>query len=780
MNPEDMKHAYLVQQLREWENEINRNGYINNEENVLKELQRLEEESHPELVSTLLTMVALTRIKKLEKDTIAIAWLNKAIQLDPENQRAVEFLTFYEWEDYENFLDQLTFPSIRETDNRTAKKRIAEQYIHICKEFLNDAENEKEKLIKNLRILKSLNQSSFISIYETIIKWLDQSIQITELLLKAANEYDQSISGVFYTSAHYEEMKPNLVELEKIKGEWRSLFSKQQQNIHSTSSSLIDLNHMIGLNSVKARVNNYYQFLKYQKTRKSLGFHMNDEMSLNMIFTGNPGTGKTSLARLLAKIYFELGVLPSERFIEADRSQLVGGYIGQSEENVRRLVEQALGGVLFIDEAYSLKREGQSGNDYGQTVIDTLVSLMTGKEYGGKFSVILAGYPDEMRQFLDANPGLRSRFPHSNQIHLPDYTNEELLQIAEKFAMDNDYLLADEGKLELLQRIEKERVDDTFGNARTVKNIVLDAIFKKGSTKVVNRSIVQYSLLEREDFKVKEEEKLIDPQEKLDQLIGLHEIKEEMKSFQSLINIQKIRREHGLPVIPIQFHSVFFGNAGTGKTTVATLYAELLKKNGILKRGHLLVTSRADFVAGYVGQTALKTKKKIREALGGVLFIDEAYSLLSETAGDFAKEAIDTLVDEMTKHNENLVVILSGYPNEMEKLLESNPGLKSRFKKFFHFKDYTIEELIFIMKNYAATYHLKLTNEAEQFIVDRLNYSHINGNGRFATNVIDEAIQVQALRLLDEKDENELLKQSSYLLPYDLNKALEKWNRGGS
>ncbi len=139
-----------------------------------------------------------------------------------------------------------------------------------------------------------------------------------------------------------------------------------------------------------------------------------------------------------------------------------------------------------------------------------------------------------------------------------------------------------------------------------------------------------------------------------------------------------------LPNVPIQLHSVFSGNPGTGKTTVAKIFAKILKDCGLLKRGHLVIASRGDLVAGYVGQTAIKTKNKIREALGGVLFIDEAYALFRGEK-DFGKEAIDTLVDEMTKHNENLVVILAGYKEEMERFIKSNPGLESRFKKILPF-----------------------------------------------------------------------------------------------
>ena len=388
--------------------------------------------------------------------------------------------------------------------------------------------------------------------------------------------------------------------------------------------------------------------------------------------------------------------------------------------------------------------------------------------------MILAGYPEEMRLFLDSNPGLRSRFPMSNLLTLPDYTNEELILIGERFAAQNDYILTDEGKIALEDRIEKERVDDTFGNARTVRNIILDAIFNKGAHHQSNQDdIFAFSLLDKEDFnKVAMEEK-VEHSMKLDQLVGLENVKEEVQSIVSFVKMQTIRRNHGLPIVPIQLHSVFTGNPGTGKTTVAKIYAELLKECGLLKRGHLIVTSRADFVAGYVGQTALKTKRKIREALGGVLFIDEAYSLLGQTAGDFGKEVIDTLVDEMTKHNENLVVILAGYSNEMEQLLESNPGLKSRFKKFIEFKDYSSIEILQIMKLYSKQFDFYLTQEAEDFTVTKLGETPVEGNGRFATNLVNEAIQAQAQRLMG-KNEPISSKEATIIEKNDIEIALKK------
>lgn len=750
-------------------------GYIENEATLLMQLKELDEKKDRREISSILTLAALSKEFKKKQSSLAAAWMQKALELDESNEQAAQYLSQYDWESKLSLLDSLKFPALRETDNRAAKKTTARQFIDTSRTFLAVAEDEIEQMRKLVHRAEKRNDQNALKIYSSLLIILEKAAEETAGLLKASEEYEQSISGVFHTSTFYDDMKKHMDQITLLKKDWQAFFASYEHTRQPEKKPMDELHDMVGLATVKTRIEDYYRYLKYQNERKKLGFQTKDGISLHMVLTGNPGTGKTTLARLLAKIYYDLGALPRKEVVETDRTQLVGAFVGQTEENVRAVVEKALGGILFIDEAYTLKRGDGSGNDYGQTAIDTLVSLMTSAEYGGKFAVILAGYPEEMRIFLDANPGLRSRFPSSNHIALPDYTNEELLTIAKLFAEENDYIFTDEAKTELVKRIENERVDDSFGNARTVRDIVLNAIFKKGAKAGDCDAILCFTLLEKEDFAVPASMGKTKPSEQLRQLIGLENVKQEVTKLITFVRMQQIRREQGLPALPLQLHSVFTGNPGTGKTTVANIYASLLKECGMLKRGHLIVASRADFVAGYVGQTAIKTKKMIKQALGGVLFIDEAYSLLSQTSGDFGKEVIDTLVDEMTKHNENLVVILAGYPNEMDMLLESNPGLKSRFKKFYHFQDYTAKELAWIMKNYIEKYQYELSEEAESYVLEEITALQPKGNGRFAANLADEAIQAQAVRVLANETP---VKGVSMIEKEDFAKALQLFGRG--
>lgn len=240
----------------------------------------------------------------------------------------------------------------------------------------------------------------------------------------------------------------------------------------------------------------------------------------------------------------------------------------------------------------------------------------------------------------------------------------------------------------------------------------------------------------------------------LDDLIGLETVKQQVHTLIKFIQVQQQREKHQLKTTPISYHCVFSGSPGTGKTTVARILAQIYKDLGVLKKGHLIETDRAGLVGEYVGQTAVKTNKVINSAVGGVLFIDEAYSLYSESAEDYGREAIATLLKRMEDERNNLVVVMAGYTEEMKQFIDLNPGLRSRFNRYIDFTDYSPSELFQIFKRYIDKGDFKLTSEAELafqklFAEAYEKRDRTFGNARFVRNVFEKTIERQSLRVAD-------------------------------
>jgi Holliday junction resolvasome RuvABC ATP-dependent DNA helicase subunit len=238
----------------------------------------------------------------------------------------------------------------------------------------------------------------------------------------------------------------------------------------------------------------------------------------------------------------------------------------------------------------------------------------------------------------------------------------------------------------------------------------------------------------------------------LDALIGLDHVKTEVRRLTSLLRVQNLRAEHDLPVIETSRHLVFVGNPGTGKTTVARLLSQLYRSLDVVTKGHLVETDRADLVAGFVGQTATKTQAVLESAMGGTLLIDEAYSLARGGENDFGREAIDTLVKFMEDHRDDLAVVVAGYPAEMQELIDTNPGLDSRFARTLEFPDYTTDELVAIFQLIANKKEYHLSGEAAARLVEVIEAEPRGrgfGNARFTRNVFEQAISMQAVRLAD-------------------------------
>lgn len=530
---------------------------------------------------------------------------------------------------------------------------------------------------------------------------------------------------------------------------------------------LAELDAMIGLESVKESIRENITYLNFSKLRAEKGFKDSNKINLHSIFTGNPGTGKTTVVKMLGRIYAKMGLLSKGHVMEVDRSSLVAEYIGQTAPKTKKAIEQAKGGILFIDEAYSLARADDDSKDFGKEVIEILLKEMS--DGTGDIAIICAGYPKEMETFLDSNPGLKSRF--QQYFHFDDYLPEELYAIALYAAGNKEVRFSEEADNFLKEQLTEayRKRDEAFGNARFVHAVVDEAKMNMGIRLMKHPDVNSLGKEELETIIIDDLKPVFKQQEKkklslkindkhlqeaineLNELTGMNNIKDEINELVKLI---KFYNEIGKDVVSkFSLHSIFVGNPGTGKTTLARIIAKIYKALGVLERGHVVETDREGLVAGYVGQTAGKTQQKIDEAMGGILFIDEAYAL-SEGGGthDFGKEAVEVILKRMEDHRGKFGIIAAGYPDNMARFIEMNPGLKSRFDKTYKFEDYQPEEMWTIAVNLLRKENLQPDPQAEEHLKNYFNHLYQNrdkffGNARTVRQVISEAVRNQNLRM---------------------------------
>ena len=521
----------------------------------------------------------------------------------------------------------------------------------------------------------------------------------------------------------------------------------------------IKLARLIGLGSVKKRVIELVDYQAEVMRRQQSGYSGASSAPLHLVFTGNPGTGKTTVAEIVGELYKKIGLLNKGHVVTASRNELIGQYIGHTAPRTRQVIERALDGVLFIDEAYSLAQNAGPHTDFGAEAIAELLQAM--ERYRDRLAVVVAGYPDPMKQFLESNPGLTGRFPRGNHIHFPDYTPAELMLILKKIIEDEQHTLDPEAQEKLTDIIEGLYLarNEHFSNAREMREMAKDLIMcrasrtRKDATLPVNEPIRVEDIPDRFDSYARakrEEGEVSATLRELDELIGLQPVK---SAIRRLVSRMKMERKLGRTLkVDTTLHMIFVGSPGTGKTTVAQKFGRILADLGYLRKGHLVEARSADLVAGFIGQTAPQTRSVVEKALDGVLFVDEAYALASKGQNSFGEEAIAELLACMEEYRDRLVVIMAGYPNEMRLLVDSNSGLRSRFRPAIEFPDFQADELMEILDLMTRKENLTMSSAARGRIDLHLQALRKQnprqfGNARNVRVLLEQIIEKMAERM---------------------------------
>jgi replication-associated recombination protein RarA len=552
--------------------------------------------------------------------------------------------------------------------------------------------------------------------------------------------------------------------LSQVEAERRKLEKK------ATTAAAKKLLALTGIMPVKKMC---FQIMDRVKLSKERGDDLT-KTNYNTIFTGNPGTGKTTVARLYGELLAEIGVLPGSGFEETSGAKLVDGGVTKLKDLLKNLEK---GGVLFVDEAYQLEPKSKSA---GSAVLNLLLTEM--ENLRGKLVVVFAGYDKQMEELLEFNEGLPSRFP--NTFAFPDFTEEELREILTDTVENDDrkFSVTDAKYLRIAaRRLAKQRGTKGFGNARAVRNLWEKIVDRQSARVIAEREDGRSPALleiERDDI-LGPRDAVVATREHIDelnQMYGLAAVKDNVANLLEIIKTNVELEDQEKPVQQMALNRCFLGPPGTGKTTVANLYAKILKSIGLLSKGDVIVKKPADFVGGVLGQSEQNTKSILEKAKGSVLVIDEAYGLHagSGTNDPYREAVIGTIVAEVQGvPGDDQCVLLLGYQEQMETMMrDGNLGLARRFQinNAFVFEDYSRDDLFFIMKEKAEKDKLKVGYDALRAGVEVLEKQKMMpnfGNGGAVVNLLSKAVTNRMGRMRRENRSTVEIASDRTFLPVD-------------
>ena len=484
----------------------------------------------------------------------------------------------------------------------------------------------------------------------------------------------------------------------------------------TSDAAIKALDELVGLDEVKRAFRDLEAMVQQTRAREKEGLKSNLP-NLNAVFTGNPGTGKTTVARIYGRFLKDQGLLSDGELIEVKPQQLMGDTLGSTERNVKELLARARGKVLFIDEAYQMHERGAAKGGFGEKAIDAIVAGVTA-EGNEDIAIVMAGYKDEMsRMFVEANPGLHSRF--ATRFEFADYADAELRTIVDSKLASEGYTMDTSARAELLAELGRQRAMPHFGNARAVDTLLQAARRRQAGRLSGHDGAKKAERAELTVADVRGEPPLQagDVKHVLDDLVGQDHVVAKIGEYEAIIADATSRGDD-----PREYFSPYFqfiGNPGVGKTVVARKMGTIFHKLGFLPSADVVEIDAADLIAGYEGQTANLVRETFERSLGKTLFIDEAYKLADQHS-PFAKQAIERLLKLLSDNKGKIAVILAGYEGHMEALMDVNPGLPSRFSEVLRFEDASPKMARAKLEQMAKSKKVRLSEDASRHLESML------------------------------------------------------------